>query len=215
MNIMEKVDFKKKYKDLYMPKAKPMIIKVPAMTFVMVDGKGDPNTSKEYKDAMEILYGISFTIKMSKMKNQQPEGYYDYVVPPLEGLWWVDDDNFNGISKVNNKDGFYWTSMIRQPEFVTREVFDKALQELAKKKPDLDLKRARLEIWEEGLTAQVMHIGPYDDEPETIENLERFILEQGYKNDINEVRKHHEIYLGDPRRCAPEKLKTVIRHPIV
>lgn len=207
-------DFKKEYKDLYMPKIKPSIVDVPKMIFIMVDGKGNPNTCKTYKNAMEILYGLSYTIKMSKMSGMQPEGYFEYVVPPLEGLWWGEDGYFDGIN-IKDKDKLCWTSMIRQPNFVTEEVFESAKQALIKKKPELDLSLARLVSFAEGLCAQIMHIGSYDDEPATIKVLEIFIAESGYKNDISENRRHHEIYLGDPRKTVPEKLKTVIRHPII
>ena len=165
---MEKMDYKKAYKDLYMPKKKPSAIQVPKMTFIMVDGRGNPNTSNDYEDALEILYGLSFTIKMSKMSGRQPEGYFEYVVPPLEGLWWADDCAFDGRN-ITDKDKFCWTSMIRQPEFVTSEVFEWAKAELKKKKPEIDFTKTRLETWEEGLCCQIMHIGPYDNEPATIE----------------------------------------------
>jgi hypothetical protein len=180
----------------------------------MVDGKGNPNTSADYKNAMELLYGLSYSIKMSKMSSRTPIGYFDYVVPPLEGLWWGEDGYFDGL-KIIYKDKLIWTSMIRQPEFVTHDVFEDAKQALMKKKPGLDLSLARLASFTEGLCAQVMHIGSYDDEPATITVLEQFIIENGYANDISESRHHHEIYLSDPRKTAPEKLKTVIRHPIV
>jgi hypothetical protein len=206
-------DFKKAYKDLYLPKPKPGVVEVPEMVFIMVDGKGNPNTCEAYKNAMEILYGLSYSIKMSKMGGTQPKGYYEYVVPPLEGLWWGDDGYFDGTN-ITDKDKLCWTSMIRQPEFVLREAFEEAKQVLGKKKPGLDLSLARLASFAEGLCAQIMHIGSYDDEPATIGVLEQFIEESEYDNDISESRKHHEIYLGDPRKTAPEKLRTVIRHPI-
>ncbi len=209
----DKFDYKKEYKDLYIPKTKPSIIEVPEMIFIMVDGKGNPNTCEEYKNAMEVLYGLSYSIKMSKMNGTQPKGYFEYVVPPLEGLWWVEDDNFDGIN-ITDKDKFCWTSMIRQPEFVTIEVFETVKQALLKKKPELDFSTTRLSIYKEGLCAQIMHIGPYDDEPATIKVMEEFIVNEGYINDISIARLHHEIYLGDPRKNKPEKLKTVIRHPI-
>ena len=209
---MNKFDFKKEYKDLYMPKTKPMIIDVPKMTFIMVDGKGNPNTCSEYKEAMEILYGLSYSIKMSKMSGTEPEGYFEYVVPPLEGFWWTKENDFDGVS-VKNKDEFIWTSFIRQPDFVTEEVFQRAKEVLKKKKPELDLNKARLENYTEGKCAQVMHIGPFDSEPESIKKLNEFIKDSGYITDIGD-RKHHEIYLGDPRRTSPDKLKTVIRHPV-
>ena len=210
---MEKLDYKKAYKDLYLPKKKPSVIEVPEMTFIQVKGKGNPNTSESYKKAMEILYGLSFTIKMSKMSGREPEGYFEYVVPPLEGLWWVEDEAFDG-KNISDKDKFCWISMIRQPEFVTPDVFEWAKKELQKKKPEIDFTDTELVTCTEGLCCQVMHIGPYDEEPETIEKLERFIEEEGYASDLSKSRLHHEIYLGDPRRTKPGNLKTVIRHPI-
>jgi hypothetical protein len=210
---MDKIDYKKENKDLYAPKRKPSLIEVPEMIFIMVDGKGNPNTSESYQKAIEILYGLSFTIKMSKMSGTQPEGYFEYVVPPLEGLWWLKDDKFDGIH-IDDKNKFCWTAMIRQPEFVTEAVFQQAKEALNKKKPLLDISCARLAVWKEGLCAQIMHIGPYDEEPESIRKMEEFIKESGYETDITEERFHHEIYLGDPRKTAPERLKTVIRHPV-
>ena len=207
-------DFKKEYKELYLPKAEPELIDVPEMVFIMVDGKGDPNTGAAYKTAIEILYGLSYSIKMSKMGGKQPNGYFEYVVPPNEGLWWGEDGYFDGTNIID-KDKLCWTSMIRQPEFVTVDVFESAKQALSKKRPELDLSLSRLVSFTEGLCAQIMHTGSYDDEPATIGKLEQFITESGYSNDISENRKHHEIYLNDPRKTAPEKLKTVIRHPIV
>ena len=212
--IMEKLDYKKEYKDLYQPKAKPSLIDVPEMIFIAVDGNGNPNTCAEYKEAMEILYGLSFSIKMSKMNNTQPDGYFEYVVPPLEGLWYVDDAEFDGLN-VTDKDKFRWISMIRQPEFVTVQVFETAKAALQKKKPHLDLTKARLMKMTEGLCVQIMHKGAYDDEPVSIEKIKEFAFENGYREDFSEGRFHHEIYLSDPRKCAPEKLRTVIRHPVV
>ncbi|NLL77961.1 MAG: transcriptional regulator [Clostridiales bacterium] len=206
-------DFKKEYKDLYFPKKTPVIIQVPAMKFFMVEGKGNPNTSVEYKNAMEILYGLSYGIKMSKMNGTQPKGYFDYVVPPLEGLWWTDEVSFDGLH-IMDKDKFRWVSMIRQPDFVTEEVFEQAKKALSKKKPELVLDHTLFKILEEGLCAQVMHIGSYDEEPATILKLNDFIEAAGYETDITSTRMHHEIYLGDPRKTKPENLKTVIRHPI-
>lgn len=210
---MEKFDYKKEYKDLYQPKTKPSIIEVPEMIFIAIDGKGDPNTSGEYKEALEILYGLSFTIKMSKMSGTQPEGYFEYVVPPLEGLWYVDDAKFDGTN-ITDKSRFCWTSMIRQPEFVTEEVFENARKAFAKKKRELDLSRAKLIKMTEGLCVQIMHKGSYDNEPESIAKMREFAEKSGYFEDISDTRFHHEIYLSDPRRCAPENLKTVIRHPV-
>lgn len=210
---MEKFDYKKEYKDLYQPKTKPSIIEIPEMIFIAIDGKGDPNTSNEYKEALEILYGLSFTIKMSKMSGTQPEGYFEYVVPPLEGLWYVDDAKFDGTN-ITDKNRFCWTSMIRQPEFVTEKVFENARNALAKKKRELDLSKARLITMTEGLCVQIMHKGTYDNEPESIAKIREFAEKSGYTEDISDTRFHHEIYLSDPRRCAAENLKTVIRHPI-
>jgi hypothetical protein len=206
-------DFKKEYRDLYMPKSAPSVIDVPPMVFIMVDGKGNPNTCPAYKNALEIVYGLSYSIKMSKMSGMQPAGYFEYVVPPLEGLWWGEDGYFDGTN-ITDKDKFYWTSMIRQPDFVTQEVFEQAQEALRKKKPELDSEPARLVSFTEGLCAQIMHTGSYDTESATIAILEKFITESGYKSDLAGDRKHHEIYLGDPRKTAPDKLKTVIRHPV-
>jgi len=212
--FMATFDFKKEYKDLYLPKNKPSIVEVPTMPFILVNGKGNPNTSAFYQAAVEVLYGISYSIKMSKKGNTLPVGYFDYVVPPLEGLWWFEDNYFDG-TVIGRKDEFSWVMMIRQPEFVTPEVFEIAKASLSKKKPGIDTSIARLEDFTEGLCAQVMHIGSYDDEPSTVAVLEEFIAAQGYKTVMSGMRQHHEIYLGDPRKTAPEKLKTLIRHPIV
>lgn len=206
----DKLDYKKEYKDLYMPKSRPGIIKVPPISFIMVNGKGDPNGNKEYQDSVEILYGLSFTIKMSKMKGRQPEGYFEYVVPPLEGLWWCSDSAFD----FNKRDNWLWTSMIRQPEFVTKEVFEWACGELANKKPELDISRAAFKEFEEGLCVQMMHIGPFSDEPASVEQMRRFMDENGLLDMTGMERKHHEIYLADPRKTDPAKLKTVLRHPV-
>ncbi|MDR0917434.1 MAG: GyrI-like domain-containing protein [Oscillospiraceae bacterium] len=199
------IDFKKTQKELYQPKIAPSVIDVPTMTFIMIDGAGDPNTSEAYQNAVEILYGLSYAVKMSKTGGRQPEGYFDFVVPPLEGLWSGD---------ARDKGGFAWTSMIRQPDFVTESVFEQARETLAKKKPRLDSRAARLERFTEGLCAQVLHLGSYDDEPATVATLDRFIAESAYRLDYSEGRRHHEIYLADPRKTTPEKLKTVLRHPI-
>ena len=209
---MDKIDYKKTEKHLYLPKS-PAVLQVPEMVYFAVDGAGDPNTSPAYAGAMEILYGLSFTVKMSKMSGEEPEGYVDYVVPPLEGLWWTDDPGFDGKPPADKGD-FRWTSLIRQPDFVNEEVFAWALERLAKKKPGLPLEKARFLRWEEGLCAHLLHIGPYDAEPASIDKLTAFIEEQGCAPDFSNVRRHHEIYLGDPRRTAPERLKTVVRHPV-
>lgn len=209
---MDKIDYKKTEKHLYLPKS-PAVLQVPEMVYFAVDGAGDPNTSPAYAQAMEILYGLSFTVKMSKMSGEEPEGYVDYVVPPLEGLWWTDDPGFDGKPPADKGD-FRWTSLIRQPDFVNEEVFAWALERLAKKKPGLPLEKARFLRWEEGLCAHILHTGPYDSEPASIGALEAFITGQGYVQDLSDTRRHHEIYLSDPRRTTPAKLKTLIRHPI-
>jgi len=208
---MAVLDYKKLHKELYQPQTIPSFIDVPEITFLMVNGQGDPNTSASYQNALEILYGLSYAIKMSKMGGRQPEGYFDYVVPPLEGLWWMAE---SGSVDFTRKDEFCWISMIRQPDFVSSDVVNEAKERLAKKKPELNLALARLERLTEGKCAQVMHIGSYDDEPATIALLERFIFEQGCQNDFSDKRRHHEVYLSDPRKTTPEKLKTIIRHPV-
>ena len=204
-------DYKKEYKEFYLPKAKPGLVTVPKMNFLAVRGEGDPNIEGgDYKNAIGILYAIAYTIKMSKMGSRQIEGYFDYVVPPLEGFW-----QQKGIAGIDytRKDLFQWISVIRLPDFVTQEDFDWAKDEAARKK-ELDTSKAELWSYEEGLCVQCMHLGPYDDEPATVELMHRFMEEQGCTLDISVKRLHHEIYLSDARKTAPEKLKTVIRHPI-
>lgn len=204
-------DYKKEYKEFYLPPKKPQIITVPAMNFVAVQGKGDPNDpAGEYKAALELLYGIAFTIKMSYKGSHKIDGYFEYVVPPLEGLW--HQPGAEGVD-FSNKETFIWTSMIRLPEFVTRAEFDWAVQEATTKKKK-DFSKVEFFTYDEGLCVQCMHIGSYDTEPETLRQLDAFAAEQGYCPDFSDTRFHHEIYLGDPRRTAPEKLKTVLRHPI-
>lgn len=207
------VDFKKQDKHLYMPSTAPGLVEVPPMRFLMVDGEGDPNTAQAYADALDALYTLCYTIKMSKMGGNQPENYFDYVVPPLEGLWWTRDSLYDGMEH-KDKSQFLWTSMIRQPDFVTPAVFKEAKAVAARKKPEVDTGPVRLEEYAEGLCVQAMHLGPYDQEPATIRRMEAFALAQGYRIDLSPSRRHHEIYLGDPRKTAPEKLKTVIRHPV-
>lgn len=206
--MADKLDYKKEYKDLYMPKG-PMEIDVPAMGFLMVDGKGAPE-GEEYTSALQALYALTFTIKMSKMSGAQPEGYFEYVVPPLEGLWYGEKEDF----QQGRREDWQWISMIRQPEFVTQDVFLWAADECRKKKPDVDIAKARFEVFTEGLCVQTMHRGPYSEEPATIEALHRFMEENGLKNMTGNDRKHHEIYLSDPRKSAPEKMKTVLRLPV-
>ena len=204
-------DFKKEYKEFYMPAAKPSIVTVPPMNYIAVRGQGDPNQEDgEYKQAIGLLYGIAFTIKMSKMGDHRIEGYFDYVVPPLEGFWW--QDGVIGIDYAH-KERFQWISVIRLPDFVTKEAYDWAAAEAARKKK-LDFSAAEFFRYEEGLCVQCMHLGAYDNEPATVDRMHRFMEEQGYAQDITDQRMHHEIYLSDARKVAPEKLKTVIRHPI-
>ena len=210
---MPTYDFKKEYKDLYLPKTTPRLIEVPSMSFLMINGKGNPNTEPSYKRSVEALYSLAYAIKMSKMGKQQPEGYFDFVVPPLEGLWWLEGEPFNG-TVINRKDDFQWIMMLRQPEFVTTVVFEATKLSVSKKKPELDLCGVRLETFTEGLCAQIMHWGPYDAEPATIAQLDAFVLEKGYRTAMHGLRQHHEIYLSDPNKSEPEKLKTVIRHPV-
>lgn len=244
-------DYKKEYKEFYLPKRVPSIVNVPPMNFIAVRGKGNPNEEDgEYKAAMSVLYGIAFTIKMSKMGDHRIEGYFDYVVPPLEGLWWQDgevDANRSATSSTtnepatadagntstmatapaasapatrpaqgidySNKDAFRWISLIRLPEFVTKADFDWAVAEATRKKK-ADFSSAEFLTYHEGLCVQCMHVGPYDDEPATVALMNEFLAANGYETDITAKRLHHEIYLSDARRTAPEKLKTVIRLPI-
>ena len=204
-------DYKKEYKEFYMPKNKPSIVNVPPMNYIAVRGKGDPNAeNSEYKASIGILYAIAFTIKMSKMGDHKIEGYFDYVVPPLEGFWWQ-----NGITGIDysRKEDFNFISVIRLPDFVTKADFDWAVNE-AERKKNSDFSKAEFLTYDEGLCVQCMHIGPYDDEPATVSLMRSFLEGQGYMLDITDKRPHHEIYLGDVRRTAPERLKTVIRHPI-
>ncbi len=204
-------DYKKEYKEFYLPKNKPSLITVPAMNFIAVRGKGNPNEEGgAYKQSISLLYGIAFTIKMSKKGDHRIEGYFDYVVPPLEGLWW--QEGTVGID-YNRKEDFEWISMIRLPEFVTREEFAWAVAEASRKK-GTDFSKVEFLTYDEGLCVQCMHIGPYDDEPATIEAMDGFAKEQGFCPDMDGVRRHHEIYLSDARKCKPENMKTVIRHPV-
>jgi hypothetical protein len=204
-------DFKKEYKEFYMPKGKPEIVTVPKMNYIAVRGKGNPNEEEgEYKKSIELLYGIAYTIKMSKKGDHKIEGYFDYVVPPLEGFWW--QETVDGID-YSHKENFQWISVIRLPDFVTKADFDWAIEEATRKKK-IDFSKVEFLEIEEGLCVQCMHSGSYDDEPATVAAMDKFIADNGYENDISDTRRHHEIYLSDARKVAPEKLKTVIRHPI-
>ena len=204
-------DYKKEYKEFYMPKNKPEIVQIPPMNYIAVRGKGNPNVEgSEYKQSIGLLYGIAFTIKMSKKGSHQIARYFDYVVPPLEGLWW--QENIKGID-YSRKEDFHFISMIRLPDFVTKEDFEWAIGEAEKKKKE-DFSKVEFLTYNEGLCVQCMHIGAYDDEPATVELMHSFMTAEGYELDITDARFHHEIYLSDARRVASEKLKTVIRHPV-
>lgn len=204
-------DYKKEYKEFYMPKGTPSIVTIPTMNYIAVRGRGNPNDEDgAYKQAIGLLYAIAFTIKMSKKGDRQINGYFDYVVPPLEGFWW--QDGAVGIDYAH-KDAFQWISVIRLPDFVTKEDFDWVVREATAKKKQ-DFSKVEFFTYDEGLCVQCMHIGPYDDEPATVETMHHFMEEQGYVLDITDQRFHHEIYLSDARKVAPEKRKTVLRHPI-
>lgn len=204
-------DYKKEYKEFYMPPKKPTIVEVPAMNYIVVRGQGDPNDEKgEYAQALGLLYGIAFTIKMSYKGDHKIQGYFEYVVPPLEGFWW--QENTKGMDYTRKQD-LYFISMIRLPDFVTKEDFYWTIQEATKKKK-MDFSKVDFLNVNEGLCVQCMHIGSYDDEPDTVSAMHQFVKENGYTLDFNDHRWHHEIYLSDPRRCDVQKLKTVIRHPI-
>lgn len=204
-------DYKKEYKEFYMPPKKPTIVTIPPMNYITVRGHGNPNDENgEYKQSISLLYAIAFTIKMSKKGTHQIEGYFDYVVPPLEGFWW--QDGVIGVD-YSNKDSFKWISLIRLPDFVTKADFEWAVSEATKKK-QTDFSKVEFLTYDEGLCVQCMHIGNYDSEPATVQLMHRFMEQEGYVLDISDKRFHHEIYLSDARRVNPEKLKTVIRHPI-
>ena len=204
-------DYKKEYSEFYLPKDRPGIVDVPKMNYIAVRGSGDPNVEEgEYKQSIGLLYGVAFTIKMSKKGNHQIDGYFDFVVPPLEGFWW--QEGVQGIDYAHKED-FQWYSVIRLPDFVTKEDFDWAIAEATKKKKE-DFSKVEFFTYEEGLCVQCMHLGAYDDEPATVDKMHAYMTEQGYELDITDERLHHEIYLSDARKVAPEKLKTVIRHPI-
>lgn len=204
-------DYKKEYKEFYLPKQKPEIITVPKMNFIAVSGTGDPNEPDgAYKDAIGLLYGIAFTIKMSKKTDYRIEGYFDYVVPPLEGFW--QQEGVSGFD-ITRKEDFQWTSVIRLPDFVTKKDFDWAAAEAERKKKQ-DFSAAEFKTIEEGLCVQMLHVGPFDDEEASVAMMDAFIEAEGYENDFSDERLHHEIYLSDARRVAPEKWRTVIRHPI-
>lgn len=204
-------DFKKEYKEFYMPKNKPEIVTVPKANYIAVRGKGNPNEiDGAYQLAISILYAVAYTLKMSYKTEHKIEGFFEYVVPPLEGFWW--QDNVDGIDYAD-KAAFNWISVIRLPEFITKKDFEWAVKTASEKKK-LDCSSAEILTVDEGLCVQIMHIGAFDDEPQTVALMDEYIAQNGYENDITESRLHHEIYLSDARKVAPEKWKTVIRHPI-
>ena len=204
-------DFKKEYKEFYLAKNKPQIVTVPPMNYIAVRGTGDPNEERgAYKAAIAVLYAVAYTIKMSKLGDHRIDGYYDFVVPPLEGFWW--QDGVQGVDYAN-KSSFHWISVIRLPDFVTQEDFEWAVAEATRKKK-LDCSIAEFMTIDEGKCVQIMHIGPYDDEPATVAVMDQYLGANGYENNFSLTRMHHEIYLSDARKIAPEKWKTIIRHPI-
>lgn len=204
-------DFKKEFKELYSPKDRPVIINVPKIKYIAVRGKGDPNEENgEYKRVISVLYAVAYTLRMSYKSDYKIEGFFEYVVPPLEGFWWQ-----NGVEGCDYsvKSAFDWISAIRLPDFVSEKDFEWAVKAASAKKK-IDCSKAEFMIIEEGLCVQMMHYGSFDDEPETIAVMDKYIENNGYRSDLTDVRLHHEIYLSDTRKTAPEKLKTVIRHPI-
>lgn len=204
-------DYKKEYKEFYLPKNRPEIVDVPEMNFLAVRGSGNPNEEGgAYKASIGLLYTVAFTIKMSKKGSHEIEGYFDYVVPPLEGFWW--QEGVKGVD-LTSKETFRWISVIRLPDFVRREDVAWAISEAGRKKQE-DFSKVEFLTIREGLCVQCMHVGPYDQEPETIAKMDQYLLEHGYVEDFSEERLHHEIYLSDARRVVPERWRTVIRHPV-
>ena len=204
-------DFKKEYKEFYLPKNKPQIVNVPKANYIAIRGQGNPNEEGgAYKQAIGILYAVAYTLKMSYKTDYKIDGFYEYVVPPLEGFWWQD-----GICGVDysKKDEFNWISIIRLPDFITRENFDWAVKTASEKKK-IDCSKAEFLTIEEGLCVQIMHIGSFDDEPATVTLMDKYLEENGYEKDFSDTRLHHEIYLSDSRKSSPDKQKTVIRHPV-
>ena len=204
-------DFKKEYREFYMPKEKPEIVNIPKANYIAVRGQEHPNEEGgAYQQAVGVLYAVAYTLKMSYKTNYKIEGFFEYVVPPLEGFWW--QDNVEGVD-YSNKDTFNWISVIRLPDFVTKADFDWAVKTASKKK-EMDCSSAEFFTVEEGLCVQIMHIGSFDNEPATVAVMDAYLAENGYENDLSDRRLHHEIYLSDAKKTAPEKWKTVIRHPI-
>lgn len=204
-------DYKKQFKEYYMPKNKPSIVKIPKMNYIAVRGKGNPNDENgDYKNTIGLLYSIAYTIKMSYKGSHKIKGFFEYVVPPLEGFWWQENTK---EMDYNRKEDLNFISIIRLPDFVTKEDFDWAIEEATKKKKQ-DFSRVEFLTYDEGICVQCMHIGSYDNEPATVNLMHEYMKENGYELDITDIRYHHEIYLSDPRKCDISKLKTIIRHPI-
>ena len=204
-------DFKKEYREFYMPKNKPEIVTVPKANYIAVRGKGNPNIEGgAYQQAISVLYAVAYTLKMSDKTGRKIEGFFEYVVPPLEGFWW--QDGVDGVDYAN-KSAFNWISVIRLPDFVTRADFEWAVEAAAKKKK-LDCSPAEFMTMDEGLCVQILHTGPFEDEPATVALMDAYLEQNGYFHDFSESRLHHEIYMSDARKVPPEKWKTVIRHPI-
>lgn len=204
-------DFKKECKEFYLPPSKPVVVNVPSANYIAVRGQGDPNQEGgAYQQAISVLYAVAYTLKMSHKTDHRIDGFFEYVVPPLEGFWW--QDGVQGVDYAN-KAAFHWISVIRVPDFVTKADFDWAVATATRKKK-LDCSAAELLTIEEGLCVQIMHLGPFDDEPATVALMDAYLAQNGYVNDLSANRLHHEIYLSDARKVPPEKWKTVIRHPI-
>jgi len=204
-------DFKKEYKEFYLPKDAPQIVTVPKANYVAVRGKGNPNEEGgEYQQAVGVLYSVAYTLKMSYKTDYKMEGFFEYVVPPLEGFWW--QDGVEGCD-YTRKEEFHWISLIRLPDFVTEKDFNWAVQTATAKKK-MDCSKAEFLTVDEGLCVQIMHHGPFDDESATVELMKKYITENGYVFDLSETRRHHEIYLSDPRKGSPDKNRCVIRYPV-
>lgn len=204
-------DFKKEYKEYYQPKKKPEIINIPSFNFIAVRGKENPNEENGmYQQAISVLYAVAYTLKMSYKTDYKIEGFYEYVVPPLEGFWWQEDEK--NVDYLN-KEKFHWISVIRLPDFISKKDFDWAVEKASMKKK-IDCSKVEFFTFEEGLCVQMMHYGSFDEEEATVEIMNQYLQEKGYRNDFNKSRLHHEIYLSDARKVAPEKWRTVIRHPI-
>ena len=204
-------DFKKEYKEFYLPKNKPQIVNVPKANYIAIRGQGNPNEEGgAYQRAISVLYAVAYTLKMSYKTDYKIAGFFEYVVPPLEGFWW--QDGILGVD-YSKKDEFNWISIIRLPDFITRENFDWAVKTASENKK-IDCSKAEFLTIEEGLCVQIMHIGSFDDEPDSLEKMDKYLEENGYEKDFSDTRLHHEIYLSDPRKSTPDKQKTVIRHPV-